>query len=115
MNRTEFNKVVEAVFDRTRIVLVKKGDEYSSVTDVFHNFNNSTGISLHDTNTAVAWEFLVKHLQSIKDIITKIETTALLPEKIYSEHLIDEKFGDAINYLILIEGMLKEKLENPEA
>ena len=108
MNREKFNLHVEEVMERTKKILLKKGEEYAKTEDVFHNFNNATGISLHESNTAVAWEFLVKHLQSIKDIITTHEETCLeLPK----QELIEEKFGDAINYLILIEGMFKEKLK----
>jgi hypothetical protein len=29
-----------------------------------------------------------------------------------SETLVNEKIGDAINYLVLIEGMLKKRIEN---
>lgn len=110
MTRENFNKHVEAVFKRTEQVLVKKGSEYANDKEVFHNFNNSTGISLHNENTSVAWEFMTKHLQSIKDILSEVENTCLTPR--FTKEMIDEKFGDTINYLILIEGMLREKLEN---
>lgn len=109
MNRQEFNKHVEHVFERTANVLLKKGNEYSKVENVFHNFENATGISLHDEPTSVAWEFLVKHLQSIKDMLIELEATCLKPK--FNEEVVEEKFGDAINYLILIEGMLMQKLK----
>lgn len=110
MTRENFNKHVEEVFTRTSNVLIKKGKEYANNDEVFHNFNNSTGISLHNENTSVAWEFMTKHLQSIKDILSELENTCLTPR--FTKEVIDEKFGDTINYLILIEGMLKEKLGN---
>lgn len=110
MNREKFNLHVEEVIDRTKKILLKKGEEYAKTEDVFHNFNKATGISLQNTNVAVGWEFCVKHLQSIKDIITDIEETGNI-EKL-NFNLIDEKFGDAINYFILLEGMIKEKIKN---
>jgi hypothetical protein len=112
MNRQEFNEHVKQVFDRTEKVLVKKGAEYSTNENVFHNFDAGTGISLHKTNTAVAWEYCSKHLQSIKDIIQEIEDGNLSRLK---AEIIDEKFGDAINYFILIEGMLKQKIKNGQS
>jgi hypothetical protein len=109
MNRKVFNKHVEACFDRSRNVMIKKGAEYSGDAEVFHNFNNSVGISLHKTNTAVAWEFLVKHLQSVKDMIASIEKDGSLGK--IDQFMLDEKFGDIHNYLLLIEGMIKKKLQ----
>jgi len=110
MNQSNFNEHVEECFERSRKVLVQKRAEYSKDKDVFHNFNNAIGISLHDTNVAVAWEYCVKHLQSIKDIIEAVETTAL--NLTVSKDVLSEKFGDAINYFLLIEGMLKEIIDN---
>jgi hypothetical protein len=64
-------------------------------------------LSFHDTKQAVAWEFMVKHLQSIKMIIEARAKTGKIPD----EKVLEEKIGDAINYLILIEGMFKEDME----
>lgn len=108
MNRVDFNNHVEDVFDRSRNVMVKKGAEYSGDAEVFHNFNNSVGISIHKTNVAVAWEYLTKHLQSVKDMITAIELDGSLGK--INQSMLDEKFGDIINYFLLIEGMIKEKV-----
>lgn len=109
MNSEEFNQHVQKVFDRTSKVLLKKTDEYATNDNVFHVFDNATGLSLHNVNTSVAWEMAIKHLQSIKDILRNVEYKNF--EKL-NEALIDEKFGDFINYLILIEGMLKQKINN---
>jgi len=106
MNREAFNNLVERRISLTKVTLVKKGQEYSSETDVFHNFKSATGLSFHNTPEKVGWEFMVKHLQSIKDIMDIVDNEGRLP----SVEMIEEKFGDAINYLILIEGILKSKL-----
>lgn len=107
MNRPHFNDFVDAAFKRSRQVLVKKGYEYSTSDEVFHNFNEATFLSLHETNVAVGWEFMVKHLQSIKDMITSLERGGALN---ITDELLNEKFGDAINYLLLIEGMIRERM-----
>ena len=52
----------------------------------------------------MAYEYLCKHLESIQSILKK------LPEEVPRYELINEKFGDAINYLIIIEGLLKERV-----
>ena len=87
--------------------LIRKNNEYASVGDVFEAFKAGTHFSLHTTKEAVAWEFMVKHLQSIQQIVSNYENNKKLPDIL----LLDEKFGDAINYLILLEGMLKENIE----
>ena len=78
-------------------------NEYASDTDVFLSFRKGVGFSFHDTPEGVAWEYACKHFESIKTIISKI------PDEIPSDELIDEKIGDAINYLIILEGLIKER------
>ena len=107
MNRNDFNETVE---DRIRLikkVLQNKGKEYASDENVFHNFIQAKGISFHNSQEKIAWEYSVKHLQSIKDLIDQVDKGA-----IPSIALVEEKFGDAINYLILIEAMIKERIIN---
>lgn len=109
MERPDFNAVVEERIELIRKVLAAKGKEYSLGADVFHNFNRATGLSFHEGREKVAWEFMAKHLQSIKDILTHVETGGCngYPTK----ELVQEKIGDAVNYLILIEGMLIERIQ----
>jgi len=100
MNRKEFNQLVDKRKELIESVLQKKGAEYSGDANVFHNFEEGTKISFHSKREMVAWEYMTKHLQSIRDMISD--------DKAYSEHIIREKFGDAINYLILMEAMMIE-------
>ena len=51
---------------------------------------------------------MVKHLVSIKDLLDMCEVRSFTNN--VTQELIEEKFGDAINYLILLEGMVTEKL-----
>ena len=100
MNKTEFNKLVDKRKELIESVLQKKGAEYAADANVFHNFEEGAKMSFHSNREMVAWEYMIKHLQSIKDMISNNTP--------YSEHVIREKFGDAINYLILMEAMMLE-------
>jgi hypothetical protein len=100
MNRKEFNALVDKRKELIESVLQKKGAEYANEVNVFHNFEEGAKMSFHNSREMVAWEYMIKHLQSIKDMISN--------NKPYSEHIIREKFGDAINYLILMEAMMLE-------
>ena len=107
MTRKQFvEDVVQRRVQLIKAVLETKNSEYADKDDVFKAFTESIPLSFHDTKQAVAWEFMVKHLQSIKMIIEAKASTGHIPD----EKLIEEKIGDAINYLILIEGMFKEDL-----
>jgi hypothetical protein len=107
MTRKQFvEEVVQRRIQLIQNVLQRKNEEYAGKDDVFKAFTEALPLSFHDTKQAVAWEFMVKHLQSIKLIIEERAKTGKIPD----EKLLEEKIGDAINYLILIEGMFKEEM-----
>lgn len=107
MTRKQFvQDVVQRRVQLIQDVLQNKNEEYAGQDDVFKAFTEALPLSFHDTKQAVAWEFMVKHLQSIKIIIEERAKKGKLPD----EKLLEEKIGDAINYLILIEGMFKEDM-----
>jgi hypothetical protein len=107
MTRKQFvQDVVQRRVQLIKDVLQSKNEEYAGQDDVFKAFTEALPLSFHDTKQAVAWEFMVKHLQSIKLIIEERAKTGKIPD----EKLLEEKIGDAINYLILIEGMFKEEM-----
>ena len=102
MEREKFNTLLKETLVKLEYLLEGKNKEYAGNEDVFSNFKNaSDGLSFHTKPEMVAWEYAVKHLQSIKDIINS-DTT---PEK----YVINEKINDAIMYLILIKGVLHER------
>ena len=108
MTRKQFvQDVVQRRIKLIQDVLQSKNEEYAGQEDVFKAFTESLPLSFHDTKQAVAWEFMVKHLQSIKMIIEARSKSGKIPD----EKVLEEKIGDAINYLILIEGMFKEDME----
>lgn len=108
MTRKQFvEDVVKRRIQLIQDVLQTKNEEYAGKEDVFKAFTEALPLSFHDTKQAVAWEFMVKHLQAIKTIIEAKSKSGIIPD----EKLLEEKIGDAINYLILIEGMFKEDME----
>ena len=96
MDRFTFNSLVVQRLDELKTLLASKGNEYADIRDVHHNFKKATGLSLHDKPEKVLWEYCVKHLQSIRDIVNGKEAN-------YST--IKEKTGDVIAYMLILESM----------
>lgn len=104
LSMAEFGELVDRRFESAKQVLITKGKEYATTDHPTSSFHEQSELSIHTTPTAIGWELLVKHLYSIRRIIREYEQDLKIP----SQALIDEKFGDAINYLILIEALFKE-------
>jgi hypothetical protein len=101
MEKQEFAVIADHTMRQINDLIQKKAKEYST-EDAFSNFKDASGgLSFHDRPEMVAWEFAVKHMQSIKDIISgKVPC---------NDNTIDEKLNDAIVYMLLIKGMLVER------
>lgn len=102
MNTETFNKIVERRCGLIKKVLTKKAVEYASATDRLHNFN--TGARILNTSAASAlFGMAAKHLISVMDIVKETEIG-----KYPSREMLDEKIGDLINYLVLLEAVVLE-------
>ena len=100
MNRKEFVKeVVQERLDKITSVLASKADEYATDGSAFYNFERAGKVNNESTEEAL-WGMATKHLVSVIDMVESDET--------FDHEYIDEKIGDMINYLILLEGILKE-------
>lgn len=85
-------------------VLHTKALEYVRNNDRLHNFN--VGAELENkTREDVLHSFFLKHYISYLDMLTDIRE-GKLPTADY----VDEKIGDMINYLILQEASIKQKI-----
>jgi hypothetical protein len=104
MTTEELNKLLTERYYKSKEVLVSKGKEYGVESDTLKSFKEQAEFSMHNTPMSVGWELMVKHLYSVRRIIREYE----LEDKKPDQAMIDEKFGDAINYLILIEALFKE-------
>jgi hypothetical protein len=106
MHLNKFKCFLQGIFNRTENTFLRKRNEYANDQDVFISFKKGKDFSFHNESEQVAYGYLCKHLESIRSMLEK------LPDKEPDENLINEKFGDAINYLIIIEGLLIERLES---
>jgi hypothetical protein len=106
MNRKDFEKVVENRITLIRKVLSAKGKEYASETDKDRLGNFKRGSKLLGIiPEKVLTAYKAKHDISIMDMIDDIDKG-----KIPSKELLQEKIGDSINYLILLEALVLERL-----
>lgn len=102
MNTIEFDKIVNYRIAKIQEILQEKAKEYASEDDDrLHNFNIAGRIN-NTTREKALWGMATKHFVSVMDMIDK--------EEIPSKYMIEEKIGDAINYLILLEICFKERL-----
>jgi hypothetical protein len=100
-------EIVQKRSDSVTTTLDHKKAEYGSATDRFHNVKRG-GEILGCTPEQALGGFMSKHVVSVYDMI---EWSEVSPERITLE-LIDEKIGDNIVYLYLLEGLLKERLNS---
>jgi hypothetical protein len=100
MTPQNFDKLVERRVELIKSVLKSKAGEYSTLGDRLHNFNRAADM-LGTTKEKALVGMWTKHIVSILDIVDSGAT----PKK----DLIDEKVGDAINYLILLEACYEDR------
>lgn len=104
MTNEQFNEILQCRVGQIYATLSSKAKEYSSEGDRLHNFKVAATITSQIPERAL-WGMLMKHLVSVQDIVEGLETKCFLPKK----ELVEEKIGDLINYLILLEGTIKER------
>ena len=103
MTAQTFNEILEARLDKIRAVLVTKAAEYATNADRLHNFKAGAALS-RTTPAGALLGYMTKHFVSVIDMVRNEESgTPPTPEK------VDEKIGDAINYLILLEAVFLEQ------
>ena len=106
MTPEKFDEHLMARIDKTTSVLKSKAGEYASGNERFHNFIRAAEI-LGTTRQKALVGMMVKHIVSVFDIVEQ-SAYGTFPK----DEVIEEKIGDSINYLILLEAMIKEdKLE----
>lgn len=110
MKRENFNKIVENTINEITDTLIHKGIEYAPFDDRLSSFKKSA--ILMDTLPQYA---LVGQLS--KHIVSIFEMAEMTPKSFTNEKW-DEKINDAICYLILLKGIIREdtkiKEEKPD-
>jgi hypothetical protein len=99
MTTPDFNKVVEDQLERIRNVLVKKAAEYNLDDDRLSVFKHTAAL-LDNTPEQALLGFMSKHIISMVDMINSRQA--------YSEELWNEKLTDICNYIILLQGLLRD-------
>jgi len=101
MNISEFNHILHKRLKKIEDTLNAKAEEYAR-EDRLHNFKMAA-MMLNCTPAHALMGMKVKHDVSVMDLVRypTTRTTAL----------INEKIGDSINYLILLEAILKEEIK----
>lgn len=102
-----FNNVLDNRLFKIQKVLKEKAKEYSSDNDRYHNFNLAARIA-DVTPERALFGMMLKHWTSVMDLIDWADDY----NKMLTTELIDEKIGDTINYLILLEGLLYARAKN---
>lgn len=107
MTEIKFDEEVEIACDNIKKVLSIKAKEYRRNNNPLEFFDNGV-IKTNNrlSREEVIYGFALKHTLSIDDLRNDIKK-GVLP----SRELIDEKFGDAINYLILEKMSIIDKIE----
>lgn len=104
MTEQEFQEVLNARLIKIKETLSSKAKEYATDMDKLHNFNVGARIT-GQTRERVLWGFALKHYISFLDILDNLDKG-----KLPSEAMVDEKVGDLINYLVLVEASIKDRL-----
>ena len=87
------------------LMIGEKHEEYSRNNDKLYNFKRAGEIQRCIPERALIG-MLSKHLVSMLDIVDDLEEGGI-PE----EGILTEKITDSINYLVLLEGLIKERLK----
>jgi hypothetical protein len=107
MTEQQFDEIVDKRLAAIKQTLLIKGKEYRRDSDPLHNFRRGGEIN-KQSEEKILWGFATKHLVSIIDMIDDIEDYGILPK----ESTVNEKIGDMINYLILLEASFKESINH---
>ena len=104
MNRKEFEKELDTLFQSIKDRCLRKGNEYATEESVFINFDKGARITGLPPELVLDG-YLTKHYVSYRDMLDVIKDGGYpRPE------LIEEKLGDIILYFIL----QKIMMENPK-
>lgn len=107
MNSKRFYHLVDKQIDHIKATLVSKGQEYSTNENKLHNFDKAARMSNQSREKALLG-MMLKHTVSIDDIVEKID------KELPTISTLNEKIGDAINYLILLKACIIDRIEKKE-
>lgn len=99
MNQKDFDELLNTRLAKIKDVLQSKGIGYAFNDDRLHNFKVAARLT-GQTSPEALWGMAMKHLVSVEDLIKgRLEN---------QRGNVDEKLGDMINYLILLEALFED-------
>lgn len=103
MTDDQFNEILNSRLIKIQNVLGKKAAEYAR-GDRLSNFKRAAA-AMQCSPEQACISFWMKHVVSILDMVNDIgEGKPVAPYSLW-----DEKIGDAINYLVLLEALISER------
>lgn len=103
MNSSQFDAILSVRIAQMRDTLASKAAEYATETDRLASFKEAAKLTGESPMEALMG-MLVKHWVSIQALVGIYATGRQL-----ASGAVDEKIGDAINYLVLLEALFREK------
>jgi hypothetical protein len=100
---TDFDRLLSEVHSQQKMVLGVKAGEYSRDDDRLLNFKTA-GAFERCTPERALWGMAAKHFVSLTDLVNDLDAGTDTPMPLW-----EEKLGDARNYLVLLEGLLRER------
>lgn len=100
MTNDKFNEILERRIDQIRATLGRKAGEYAAGGDRLHNFKVAARV-MGTTPEKALMGMLLNHFVSVLDLVDVAEAPSL--------PMADEKVGDLINYLCLLEALWVEQ------
>ena len=106
MTFEEFNKLLDCRIETTKQVLASKNAEYARNNDKLSNFKRAASLEQSTPEKALSG-MLTKHIISVYDMIDDLEQG-----KNGKIETWNEKIGDTINYMILLEALINERFRS---
>jgi hypothetical protein len=100
MTAAAFDFLLERRLSLTKRLLASKATEYATDADRLHNFKTAA-VEFGGTPEEACKGYMLKHWMSVRDLI--------VGERPVTRELLDDKIGDVVNYMILLEALLIER------
>jgi hypothetical protein len=108
MTFEKFNELLNCRIETTKQVLANKNAEYARNDDKLSNFKRAASLGQCTPERALIG-MLTKHIISVYDMIDDLDQN-----KVGKIETWNEKIGDTINYMILLEALINERIGVPE-
>jgi len=105
MTHSDFESVFDARVELCRSILLQKNAEYAREGDKLHNFKLAAHMEGTSPEQALRG-MLLKHWQSLRDLCNDLDKGQFHPIALW-----EEKIGDALNYLFILDALVKERYQ----